>query len=77
MSEPAVPILVIRGQRVILDADLAHLYGVRTRALNQAVKRNRERFPADFVFQLSTEELDALSTSLTPQGQPNGRRHKS
>ena len=43
-------ILSIRGQRVMLDADLASLYGVSTRALNQAVKRNRERFPEDFMF---------------------------
>lgn len=49
-------ILLIRGQRVMLDADLAELYGVRTRALNQAVKRNADRFPADFVFQLNAEE---------------------
>lgn len=52
-------ILVIRGQRVLLDADLAALYGVETRTLNQAVKRNAERFPADFMFQLSSRELEA------------------
>jgi hypothetical protein len=44
--------LVLRGQRVILAADLARIYGVETRALNQAVKRNRERFPEDFTFRL-------------------------
>jgi hypothetical protein len=44
---------VVRGQRVILDADLARLYGVTTKALNQAVKRNVDRFPVDFAFQLS------------------------
>ena len=60
MPEPAISILVIRGQRVILDADLARLYGVRTGALNQAVKRNGERFPVDFIFQLSIEEMEAL-----------------
>ncbi len=48
-------ILYIREQRVILDVDLAPLYGVSTKALNQAVKRNRERFPEDFMFQLTTD----------------------
>jgi hypothetical protein len=43
-------ILLVRGQKVLLDADLAALYGVETRALNQAVKRNRDRFPPDFMF---------------------------
>lgn len=49
-------ILLIRGQKVILDADLAKLYGVDTKRLNQQVKRNRDRFPEDFMFQLTTEE---------------------
>ena len=49
---------VIRGQKVMLDMDLANLYGVETRILNQAVKRNFERFPEDFMFQLSKEELE-------------------
>lgn len=48
-------ILLIRGNKVMLDADLAELYEVETRALNQAVKRNRERFPADFMFQLTNQ----------------------
>ena len=51
-------ILVIRGQKVMIDADLAALYGVETRALNQAVKRNLDRFPADFMFQLSAKEFE-------------------
>jgi hypothetical protein len=55
-------ILVIRGHRVMLDADLAELYGVRTKALNQAVKRNRERFPEDFMFRLTREEKDEVVT---------------
>jgi len=50
-------ILLIRGQKVMLDRDLAGLYGVETRALIQAVKRNIERFPEDFMFQLSKEEF--------------------
>jgi len=49
-------ILSIRGQKVILDADLAAIYGVPTKRLNEQVKRNAERFPSDFVFQLSSEE---------------------
>ncbi len=58
----AQAILVVRGQRVILDSDLARLYGVQTRVLNQAVKRNSDRFPEDFIFQLSPEELSELIT---------------
>jgi hypothetical protein len=56
-------ILVLRGRRVIIDADLARLYGVRTKALNQAVKRNSSRFPADFAFRLSAEEKVELVTN--------------
>lgn len=52
-------ILLVRGHKVLLDADLAVLYGVETRVLNQAIKRNRERFPADFMFRLSEKELEA------------------
>ena len=53
-------ILVIRGQKVLLDVDLADLYEVETRALMQAVKRNAGRFPADFMFQLTDEEFEQL-----------------
>ncbi|MFH0954402.1 MAG: ORF6N domain-containing protein [Verrucomicrobiota bacterium] len=49
-------ILLVRGERVMMDSDLAELYGVPTKALNQAVKRNADRFPADFMFQLTREE---------------------
>jgi len=66
--EPMVPveviekkILLIRGQKVILDRDLAELYDVETRALNQAVTRNRKRFPADFMFPLTREEIRNIS----------------
>lgn len=48
----------IRGQKVMLDRDLADMYGVETRVLNQAVKRNAERFSEDFVFQLTPEEFE-------------------
>jgi hypothetical protein len=53
-------IRTIRGQKVILDTDLARIYGVPTKALNQAVKRNTRRFPPDFLFQLTAEEADSL-----------------
>lgn len=49
-------ILSIRGERIMLDADLAELYGVETKRLNEQVRRNRERFPEDFMFQLTAEE---------------------
>jgi hypothetical protein len=49
-------ILTIRGSKLLIDADLAAIYGVETRALNQAVKRNSERFPKDFIFQLNADE---------------------
>ena len=54
----------LRGQRVMLDFDLAVLYQVETRVLNQAVKRNRDRFPDDFMFQLTTEEWDVISSQF-------------
>ena len=56
-------ILLIRGQKVMLDADLAALYGVPTKALNQAVKRNAARFPADFMFQLTDAEKSEVVTN--------------
>ena len=55
---------IIRGQQTMLDSDLAKLYGVETRVLNQAVKRNIERFPADFMFQLTKEETDDLRSQI-------------
>jgi hypothetical protein len=56
-------ILTLRQQKVILDADLAVLYGVPNKALNQAVKRNADRFPADFLFQLSKAEKTEVVTN--------------
>lgn len=53
-------ILFIRGKKVMLDKDLASLYGVETKMLNRAIKRNQERFPDDFMFQLSKDELENL-----------------
>ncbi len=65
----------IRGERVILDADLAKLYGVETRVLNQAIRRNRDKFPSGFLFQLSAEEADALNRSqfVTGSAKNQGR----
>jgi len=57
-------IFVLRGERVLLDADLATLYAVTTKALNQAVKRNAGRFPSDFAFQLSAEEVADLKSQI-------------
>lgn len=57
-------ILLIRGEKIMLDADLAALYGVETRVLVQAVKRNAERFPPDFMFQLTKEEVDLLRSQF-------------
>ena len=54
-------IVVVRGHRVILAADLARIYGVETRVLNQAVKRNLEKFPGDFIFRLTRDEAETLS----------------
>jgi ORF6N domain len=54
----------VRGERVLCDADLASLYGVSTKALNQAVKRNRDRFPADFMFRLTAEEWGAMRSQI-------------
>ncbi len=66
-------ILVIRNQRVILDADLARLYGVTTKRFNEAFKRNRQRFPDDFAFQLRTTEFNNLRSQIaTSNVQPAG-----
>lgn len=57
-------ILLIRAKKVMLDKDLAELYGVETRVLNQAVKRNIKRFPDDFMFQLTKEEMDNWKSQI-------------
>ena len=81
-------IFLIRGQKVMLDTDLAELYGVETGALNRAVKRNSERFPVDFMFQLTAEEFadlrcqigisnmrSQIATSNSPAGRGGRRSH--
>jgi len=67
-------ILLARGKRVMLDSDLAELYGVPTHRLNEQVKRNRKRFPADFVFQLNHQEVRALISQIAISKGRGGRR---
>lgn len=67
-------VLLIRGQRVMLDRDLAALYGVTTGNLNKAVQRNADRFPTDFMFQLTTDEAEALLFQFGTAKQRGGRR---
>ena len=67
-------IRTIRGQKVILDSDLASIYGVPTKALNRAVKRNLERFPDDFIFQLKWEELENLKYQFGTSSFHGGKR---
>ena len=67
-------ILLIRGHKVMLDADLAELYGVETRVLVQVVKRNVNRFPKDFMFQLSDEETKLLRSQIVISNRGRGGR---
>ena len=70
------PIIEIRGQSVMLDVDLAAAYGVTTAILNQAVKRNAARFPADFRFQVSREEFANLMSQFVTSSSGHGGRRK-
>ncbi len=83
MSKEIIPIerLVqsirwIHGQKVLLDSDLAALYGVTTGNLNKAVSRNRDRFPSDFMFQLTAEEAEGLIFQIGRSKGRGGRRHR-
>jgi histidyl-tRNA synthetase len=69
-------ILVLRGQRVLLDADLAALYGVTPKRLNEQVRRNRARFPVDFMFQLDINELRSLRSQFATLNRGRGRHRK-
>jgi hypothetical protein len=69
-------ILLVRGERVILDADLAKLYGVTTARLNQQVKRNLERFPSDFMFELTKKEYESLMLQIATSSVTHGGRRK-
>jgi hypothetical protein len=68
-------IFLIRGHKILLDSDLADLYDVETKYLIQAVKRNIERFPPDFMFQLTQDELDSLRSQIVTSKGRGGRRY--
>ncbi len=71
-------VLLIRGKKVMLDSHLAELYGVETKVLNQAVRRNRKRFPEDFMLELTAEEYDVLrSQFVTLKGKGGRGQHKN
>jgi hypothetical protein len=67
-------IVEVRGQKVMIDADLAELYGVPTKRLNQQVSRNRKRFPDDFMFQLTKTEAESLRLQFAPSKKGRGGR---
>ena len=68
-------ILLVRGQKVMLDSDLASLYGVETKALTRAVRRNADRFPEDFMFQLDEKEFEDLRRHFGTSSSWGGRRY--
>ena len=70
-------VFFVRGEKVMLDVDLAKLYGVEPRVLNQSVARNRKRFPADFAFRLSREEFDALRSQIVISDKHDSREVSS
>jgi hypothetical protein len=72
----SLSIATLRGQRVILDSDLAALYGVETKRFNEAVKRNTARFPADFMFQLTADESDSLRSQIATLKTGRGQHRK-
>ena len=67
---------LIRGQRVMLDSDLAAIYGVTTKRLNEQLRRNRSRFPSDFAFQLTAEEFTNLKSQIATSSFHGGRRNR-
>lgn len=75
-SQIDVLIYMIRGKKVLLDADLAFLYGVTTKRLNQQVRRNQNRFPDDFMFELTDAEFQELKSNNATSGRHGGRRHR-
>ncbi len=77
VEDIAARIHTIRGQRVMLDSDLAALYGVTTSRLNEQVKRNRHRFPPDFMFQLTRQDVTNLISQFATSSSRHGGRHKS
>ena len=71
---PNIRILTIRDQKVVLDVDLAHVYGVTTKRLNEQFRRNRNRFPKDFAFQLTTGEFEFLRSQIATLNEDNRGR---
>ena len=69
-------ILILRGRRIILDRELAAIYGVTTKRLNEQVKRNRDRFPEDFMFQLTAEEAESSRSQIATLKNGRGRNIK-
>jgi hypothetical protein len=69
--------MIVRGEKVILDSDLAALYGVETRRLNEQVRRNIEKFPDDFMFQLTKDEFDNLKSQIATSSSGWGGRRKA
>ena len=69
-------IVVLRGRKVLLDAELAALYGVTTKRLNEQVRRNRERFPTDFMFELTAQEAAALRSQFATLKSGRGQHRK-
>jgi hypothetical protein len=76
LADVASRILVVRGQRVMLDADLAQLYGVSTKAFNQAVRRNQGRFPGDFLLDLTNQEVASLRSQFVTLKTGRGEHRK-
>src|SRR2546430_9542563 len=76
---PDIRILTIRDQKVVLDSDLARVYSVTTKRLNEQLRRNRRRFPEDFAFQLTAEEFAALTSQIATldEGTPKGETKRS
>ena len=76
---PDIRILTIRDQKVVLDSDLARVYSVTTKRLNEQLRRNRKRFPEDFAFQLTAEEFAALTSQIATldKGTPRGETKRS
>jgi hypothetical protein len=73
-ARPESRILIIRGHKVMLDVDLAEMYGIPTKRLNEQVKRNFKRFPVDFMFQLTQEEAEFLRSQIATSKKGSGGR---
>ena len=77
-NAPALPLVyTVRKQRVVLDSDLAQLYGVSTKGFNQTIRRNADRFPVDFIFQLTEVEFANLRSQVVTSSEDEGKRLRS